>query len=192
MKRGRISTIIDSNAKRGRKETAEVRHIQTQASIPDLPKDILVNILLRLSSSKNIFVCKCVCRTWYDIISEAEFAKHINVVKEEFYPHFGSNSGCSFSSYSYSDSSSETDSEDIDIVEEKDIVEEDDIYEEDDVVEEEELDDEDDIVAEDDLFGEDDIVAEDEIVEEEDVVLEELYPSSDSDLEPTSDSDSYI
>lgn len=41
-------------------------------SIMDLPRDIFVNILLKLSV-KCIFSCKFVCKTWYHLISSPEF-----------------------------------------------------------------------------------------------------------------------
>ncbi|XP_065872297.1 F-box protein CPR1-like isoform X2 [Euphorbia lathyris] len=79
MKRKRISSV--------RKQTEEVSHIQTRYSgslFYDLPKDIQLNILLRLSI-KRIFVLKCVCKKWYDIVSDPEFAK-LHFDQAEVYP----------------------------------------------------------------------------------------------------------
>ncbi|XP_065869896.1 uncharacterized protein [Euphorbia lathyris] len=83
MKRKRIS----SDTTRGRKQTEEVSQVETPYSgslFSDLPKDIQLNILIRVSI-KGIFVLKCVCKTWYDIVSDPEFAKlHFDLA--EVYP----------------------------------------------------------------------------------------------------------
>ncbi|XP_065872136.1 F-box/kelch-repeat protein At3g06240-like [Euphorbia lathyris] len=82
MKRRRNST-----AKRKRNERGEISHIRINYSGPsfsDLPNTILVNILLRLPI-KRIFVCKSVCKTLYDLISDPEFAK-LHFDQSEVYP----------------------------------------------------------------------------------------------------------
>ncbi|XP_065872135.1 putative F-box protein At3g16210 [Euphorbia lathyris] len=84
MKRRRNST-----AKRKRNEAGKLSqiHIQINYSGPsfsDLPNTVLVNILLRLTI-KRIFVCKCVCKTLYDLISDPEFAK-LHFHQSEVYP----------------------------------------------------------------------------------------------------------
>ncbi|XP_065872257.1 putative F-box protein At3g16210 [Euphorbia lathyris] len=85
-----------STAKRRRNEAAKVSHLQINYSGPsfsDLPSNILVDILVRLSV-KRIFVCKCVCKTWHDLISDPEFAKlHFN--QGQVYP-LVRNSGFTF------------------------------------------------------------------------------------------------
>ncbi|XP_065872091.1 F-box/kelch-repeat protein At3g06240-like [Euphorbia lathyris] len=74
MKRRRNST-----AKRNRNEAD-----YSGPSFSDLPNTVLVNILLRLPI-KRIFVCKCVCKTLYDLISDPEFAK-LHFDQSEVYP----------------------------------------------------------------------------------------------------------
>ncbi|XP_065869574.1 F-box/kelch-repeat protein At3g06240-like [Euphorbia lathyris] len=81
MKRRRKSTASNANG------AGKVSHIQINYSGPsfsDLPNTILVNILLRLPI-KRIFVCKCVCKTLYDLISDPEFAK-LHFDQSEVYP----------------------------------------------------------------------------------------------------------
>lgn len=59
------------------RDEGKFSHILNNYSGPpfsDLPRDIMVNIILRLSI-KRIFACKLVCKTWHDLISEPEFAK---------------------------------------------------------------------------------------------------------------------
>ncbi|XP_065854729.1 F-box/kelch-repeat protein At3g23880-like [Euphorbia lathyris] len=80
MKRASIFSTV-SNAKRYRTKTVER---VTQPSFSDLPKEILLNILLRLSV-KRIFVFKCVCKTWCDVVSDPQFAK-LHFEQAEVYP----------------------------------------------------------------------------------------------------------
>lgn len=65
MRRGTDSRVSGPDSKRGR---------VIGSSISDLPSDILEKILLRLPV-KSIAACKCVCKSWYDLISHPEFAK---------------------------------------------------------------------------------------------------------------------
>ena len=39
-----------------------------------LPTKIFINILLKLST-KSIVLCKCICKTWHNLISDSQFAK---------------------------------------------------------------------------------------------------------------------
>ncbi|XP_065872420.1 putative F-box/kelch-repeat protein At3g17570 [Euphorbia lathyris] len=83
MKRKRIS----SDTTRGRKQTEQVSQVETPYSgslFSDLPKDVQLNILIRVSI-KGIFVLKCVCKTWYDIVSDPEFA-NLHFDHAEVYP----------------------------------------------------------------------------------------------------------
>ncbi|XP_065868800.1 F-box/kelch-repeat protein At3g23880-like isoform X1 [Euphorbia lathyris] len=85
MQSGRISLTTNSNAKRDRTMIGEVSlNLVTQPSFSYLPKDIVVTIILRLSI-KTIFIFKSVCKTWYDIVSDPEFAK-VRFDQGEVYP----------------------------------------------------------------------------------------------------------
>lgn len=70
-----------SKAKRGRNKRSKPSHVLLKYSSPsysDLPRNVIEIILLRLSV-KSVFACKCVCKTWYDVIADPEFAKlHFN------------------------------------------------------------------------------------------------------------------
>lgn len=59
--------------------------IQVMGScIFDLPKSILYIVLLKLPT-RSILICKCLCKTWQDLISDHEFAK-LHFAQEESYP----------------------------------------------------------------------------------------------------------
>ncbi|CAN6569213.1 unnamed protein product [Malus baccata var. baccata] len=50
-------------------------HIQQLGTnITDLPKFFIHDVLLKLPT-RNIIACKCVCKTWYGLISDPEFTK---------------------------------------------------------------------------------------------------------------------
>lgn len=71
MKRRWIST------RKGKNEAREVDHAQIQnsgSSITNLPEDILLNILPRISI-KGVIICKSVCKTWNHLISDPKFAE---------------------------------------------------------------------------------------------------------------------
>ncbi|KAH7862439.1 hypothetical protein Vadar_004787 [Vaccinium darrowii] len=53
-------------------------------SMADLPWPISLSILLRLPT-KRLLVCRCVCKTWRDIISDPQFAK-LHFSKAEAFP----------------------------------------------------------------------------------------------------------
>lgn len=72
------------NTKSNRGESSHILINYSGPPFSHLPRDIMVNILLRLSI-KRIFVCKLVCKTWHDLISEPEFAKR----------HFDQSQACS-------------------------------------------------------------------------------------------------
>lgn len=52
--------------------------------ITDLPKHICQTVLLKLPP-RSILICKCVCKTWHDLISDLEFAK-MHFAQAEAYP----------------------------------------------------------------------------------------------------------
>ncbi|BFG24406.1 hypothetical protein CerSpe_106800 [Prunus speciosa] len=45
-------------------------------NIDDLPDAVLIEVLCRLSCSKLIFQCKCVCKRWFTLISDPYFVDH--------------------------------------------------------------------------------------------------------------------
>ncbi|XP_027098480.2 uncharacterized protein [Coffea arabica] len=55
------------------KDASAIKHWSTTTGIRDLPIFILVNIFSRVPSSTVISI-KCVCRTWYNLISDPHFA----------------------------------------------------------------------------------------------------------------------
>ena len=60
-----------------------------------LPIEILINILLKLST-RSIILCKCVCKTWYNVISDPQFAK-FHLEQARTYPLVRDNISCNIS-----------------------------------------------------------------------------------------------
>ncbi|KAI8545929.1 hypothetical protein RHMOL_Rhmol07G0075600 [Rhododendron molle] len=85
MKRGRRPTV--SNTGEGERQVDEINDLQNQNSgrfMTDLPSPITFDILLRVSV-KGLLICKCVCKTWRNLILDPKFAT-LHFARGEAYP----------------------------------------------------------------------------------------------------------
>lgn len=85
MKRGRRPTV--SNTGKGERQVDEINDLQNQnsgCSITDLPSPITFDIMLRVSV-KGLLICKCVCKTWRNLILDPKFAT-LHFARGEAYP----------------------------------------------------------------------------------------------------------
>lgn len=82
---GRISTVFhDQDCKKSADEIENLQNPMLGCSIRDLPEPILTKIILKLPI-KGIVISKCVCKTWYRLISYPQFAK-LHFARARAYP----------------------------------------------------------------------------------------------------------